>query len=47
MKPTIRVPYFEIGTKNYVYGDTLLEYALQLIRQQKNMMWMFCLSALL
>ena len=27
MKPTIRVPYFEIGTKNYVYGDTLLEYA--------------------
>ena len=28
MKPQIRVPYFEIGTKNYVYGDTLLEYAL-------------------
>ena len=28
MKPTIRVPYFEIGTKNYVYGDTLLEYAI-------------------
>lgn len=27
MKPTIRTPYFEIGTKNYVYGDTLLEYA--------------------
>ena len=21
MKPTIRVPYFEIGTKNYVWGD--------------------------
>ena len=28
MKPTIRVPYFEIGTKNYVYGDRLLEYAI-------------------
>lgn len=28
MKPRIRVPYFEIGTKNYVYGDTLLEYAI-------------------
>ena len=28
MKPTIRVPYFEIGTKNYVYGDTLLQYAI-------------------
>ena len=28
MKPTIRTPYFEIGTKNYVWGDKLLEYAL-------------------
>lgn len=28
MKPTIRTPFFEIGTKNYVYGDTVLEYAL-------------------
>lgn len=28
MKLTIRTPYFEIGTKNYVYGDTLLEYAI-------------------
>ena len=28
MKPKIRTPYFEIGTKNYVYGDTLLEYAI-------------------
>ena len=28
MKPTIRVPYFEVGTKNYVYGDQLLEYAI-------------------
>lgn len=28
MKPVIRAPYFEIGTKNYVYGDTLLEYAI-------------------
>ena len=27
MKPTIRTPYFEIGTKNYVWGDKLLEYA--------------------
>ena len=27
MKPTIRAPYFEIGTKNYIYGDTVLEYA--------------------
>ena len=28
MKPQIRTPYFEIGTKNYIYGDTVLEYAL-------------------
>ena len=27
MKPNIRTPYFEIGTKNYIYGDTVLEYA--------------------
>ncbi|NLJ41463.1 MAG: triose-phosphate isomerase, partial [Clostridiales bacterium] len=27
MKPSIRTPFFEIGTKNYIYGDTLLEYA--------------------
>ena len=28
MKQKIRTPYFEIGTKNYIYGDTVLEYAL-------------------
>ena len=28
MKPKIRAPYFEIGTKNYIYGDTVLEYAI-------------------
>ena len=28
MKQKIRVPYFEIGTKNYIYGDTVLEYAI-------------------
>lgn len=28
MKRKIRTPYFEIGTKNYIYGDTVLEYAL-------------------
>lgn len=28
MKQKIRTPYFEIGTKNYVYGDKVLEYAL-------------------
>lgn len=27
MKRTIRTPYFEIGTKNYIYGDKVLEYA--------------------
>jgi len=27
MKPKLRAPFFEIGTKNYVYGDQLLEYA--------------------
>jgi len=27
VKPKIRTPYFEIGTKNYIYGDTVLEYA--------------------
>ena len=28
MKPKIRAPYFEIGTKNYIYGDKVLEYAM-------------------
>ncbi len=28
MKRKIRTPFFEIGTKNYIYGDTVLEYAL-------------------
>ena len=28
MKRQIRTPYFEIGTQNYIYGDTVLEYAL-------------------
>jgi len=27
LKRQIRTPYFEIGTKNYIYGDTVLEYA--------------------
>ncbi|MBQ8140968.1 MAG: triose-phosphate isomerase [Clostridia bacterium] len=28
MKRQIRTPYFEIGTKNYIYGDKILEYAI-------------------
>lgn len=28
MKQKIRTPYFEIGTKNYIYGDKVLEYAI-------------------
>lgn len=28
MKRVIRTPYFEIGTKNYIWGDKVLEYAL-------------------
>ena len=28
MKPQIRAPYFEIGSKNYIYGDKVLDYAL-------------------
>ena len=28
MKPKIRTPFFELGVKNYVYGDTVLEYEL-------------------
>lgn len=28
MKARIRTPYFEIGTKNDIYGDKVLEYAL-------------------
>ena len=28
MKRQIRTPYFEIGTNNYIYGDTVLDYAL-------------------
>jgi len=27
VKATIRTPFFEIGTKNYIYGDQLLDYA--------------------
>lgn len=27
MKPVIRTPFFEIGIKNYIYGDQVLEYA--------------------
>ena len=27
MKTRVRVPYFEIGTKNYIYGDKVLELA--------------------
>ncbi len=27
MKTTVRIPFFEIGIKNYVYGDKVLEYA--------------------
>lgn len=27
MKPTIRAPFFEIGTKNYIFGDAVLSYA--------------------
>lgn len=28
MKATIRVPFFEIGTKNYIYGDEIIKLAL-------------------
>ena len=28
MKPSIRTPFFEIGVKNYIYGDAVLEAAL-------------------
>lgn len=27
-RPALRLPYFEIGVKNYVYGDDVLKYAL-------------------
>ena len=27
MKPSIRIPFFEIGVKNYIYGDKVLELA--------------------
>lgn len=27
MKPKIRTPFFEVGTKNYIYGDAVLELA--------------------
>ena len=30
MKPLIRIPFFEMGVKNYVYGDTVLKYAMAL-----------------
>lgn len=34
MKRQIRTPYFEIGTKNYIYGDTVLEYAWPTLRRR-------------
>ena len=27
MKPILRIPYFEIGIKNYLYGDDVLKLA--------------------
>lgn len=29
MKPKIRAPYFETGVKNYIFGDAVLEFAIQ------------------
>ncbi|HWQ07247.1 MAG TPA: triose-phosphate isomerase [Feifaniaceae bacterium] len=29
MKPKLRTPYFETGVKNYIYGDAVLEYAIE------------------
>ncbi|MEN6593604.1 MAG: triose-phosphate isomerase [Clostridiaceae bacterium] len=29
MKPNLRTPYFETGVKNYIYGDAVLEYAIE------------------
>lgn len=28
MKPKLRAPFFEVGVKNYIYGETVLQYAL-------------------
>ena len=29
MKPQIRTPFFETSVKNYIYGDAVLEYAIE------------------
>jgi len=36
MKPKLHVPFFEIGAKNYVYGDRLLELAIAADRAAKK-----------
>jgi triosephosphate isomerase len=36
MKPIVRTPYFEIGTKNYVYGEKVVEYAMAADRAAKR-----------
>ena len=36
MKRKIRTPYFEIGTKNYIYGDKVLDDAVLYAKDLKD-----------
>ena len=42
MKPTIRVPYFEIGTKNYVWAISCWNMPSPLTKLPRNMISMCC-----
>ena len=39
MKRQIRTPYFEIGTKNYVYGDDVLKMLSMPTSAPRSTMW--------
>ena len=39
MKRPLRTPFFEIGVKNYIYGDDVLKMAMHADRCAENMMW--------
>lgn len=45
MKPVIRTPYFEVGTKNYVYGDSSWSTPGRRTRQRRSTTLTCCLSA--
>lgn len=42
----IRTPFFEIGTKNYIYGDDVLNLAIAADKMAENMILTFYLQRL-